>query len=238
MTKVYYSLPAAGLANFKCTVHPDWHSYMVSALNGKEIANDDSHLVLLNQVKITLHAHMKGGSSLEFNDPPDNRARPLDAASERLIGDLHQTVEQTLQGFMQFWKPFVDGTIIPKSTEVDLDQIDNGYRLRGKSAKIPLTEDFDRGLIMQHLGVTVNGTTISLTPGFQNTDHGLLVNSYHAHIQFLGTAQQETAESKVFVEYQTIDSLPLPSKINMTVTRNAQTLTLNFTLDECIVDHL
>ena len=63
---MYYSTAKAGLNGFDCAVHPDWHTVFASADPGAAISDSDSRLVLLNGVAITLHARLKGGSTLDW----------------------------------------------------------------------------------------------------------------------------------------------------------------------------
>ena len=114
--KMYYSTRAAGLDGFDCDVHPDWRTLFSSANNGATLPDDDARLTTLKPVKIALHARMAGGSTMEWNRPP-SPDKPLDADSTAMLDQLHQATEQTLQGFLQFWTPFVDGSVVPASSE-------------------------------------------------------------------------------------------------------------------------
>ena len=102
--KLYSSSARAGLTGFDCTIHPDWRALFASASDGDAVAENDPRILLLNGVKITMHARMKGGSAIEWlaNSSAD---KPLDQNSTDLLDAMHRTVEQTLEGFLQFWGP-------------------------------------------------------------------------------------------------------------------------------------
>ena len=114
--KLYYSTDKTGLARFDCAVHADWRTVFLDAGNGAPVAEDDPRVLLLNSVKVTLHARMKGGSGIDWN-PPAHPAKPLDQDSIELLDKMQAGTAQMLQGFMQFWPPFVDGSVVPDSSE-------------------------------------------------------------------------------------------------------------------------
>lgn len=231
-SKLYYSTAKAGLDGFDCTVHPDWPQLFISAQKGAAIAADDSRVQLLNSVKVTLHARMKGGSILDWSAPA-NPDKPLDQDSTSLLDGMHKATEQTLQGFLQFWIPFVDGSAVPSSSEgLEVTQNEKGYKLHALTEGTEVTEQLDTSLLLQHFNVVMSSATVDFAPAYKYTDKGLLVNSFLAHILPAGAPPEQVQELHVAIEYQAIDGFPIPAKLFMEV---INTGTFNFALDGCTV---
>jgi hypothetical protein len=232
--KLYYSTAKSGLNGFACAAHPDWHTLFLSASKGAAVAADDPRIVLLQTVKITLHGQLKGGSTLDWNTA-SNPAKPLDQDSTNMLENMHKATNQTLQGFMQFWAPFVDGSVIPANSEgLEIAQTANGHSIHLDASGTSLTEVFDSSLILQQFDVVVTGgTTVNFTPTYKPTQNGLLVSAFKAHIQPAGVPPGQAQEMQVEIEYQTLGGFPIPAKINMDVVNSG---TFNFVLDGCTVN--
>ncbi|HKI12064.1 MAG TPA: hypothetical protein VKA02_08115 [Candidatus Acidoferrum sp.] len=232
-SKLYYSTAKAGLDGFDCTVHPDWRQLFMSAQKGAAIAADDPRVQLLNSVKVTLHARMKGGSILDWSAPA-NPVKPLDEDSTSLLDGMHKATEQTLQGFLQFWIPFVDGSAVPSSSEgLEVTQNEKGYKLHALTEGTEVTEQLDTSLLLQQFNVVMSSATVDFAPAYKYTDKGLLVNGFLAHILPAGAPPEQEQELHVTIEYQAIDGFPIPDKLFMDV---VNTGTFNFALDGCTVN--
>jgi len=230
--KLYYSSAKDELAAFDCAVHPDWHTLFVTAQKGAAVAEDDPRIVLLKTVNITLHGRLKGSSTLDWN-PPAHPGAPLDQDSVTLLDNMHSALDQTLQGFMQFWTPFVDGSSIPSNSEgLQITQNDSGYALHAEQGDTKVTELIDNNLILQHFDVVLNGTSIKFEPSYKTTAKGLLVNEFQAHILPAGAPPEQVQDMHVSIEYQTLDGFPIPARLNMSVANSG---TLNFVMDGCSV---
>jgi len=227
--KLYYSTAKAGLDGFACSVHPDWNALFASANKGTETASGDPRIALLNSVRITLHAHLKGGSTVDWDSP----ANPTED-SAKLLSAMHQATEQTLQGFLQFWTPFVDGSAAPANSEgLEMTPTENGYRLHANQDGTEVTELMDSNLVLRHFDVAMSSSTVKFVPTYQATEKGLLVEGFLAHILPAGAPPEQEQEMHVTILYQTLDGFPIPSKLLMEV---VNTGIFNFTMDGCTVD--
>jgi hypothetical protein len=230
--KLYYSSAKAGMDGFDCAVHPDWRALFARANKNTAIAEDDPRIVLLNSVAITLHARMKSGSTLEWIQAP-SPDKPLDEDSTAMLDNMHQATEQTLQGFLQFWTPFIDGSVVPASSEgLRIDTNMKGYTLHAEDNGTQLTEFFNRDLVLEEFNVAMNGSALRFTPSYKATGKGMLVSSFVAHIQAPGKTPEQAEEMHVQVEYQTVGGFPIPARLNMEV---VGTGIFNFDFDGCKV---
>jgi hypothetical protein len=230
--KLYYSSTKEGLSGFTCAVHPDWHALFESAQPGAAISSADERIALLNSVKITLHARMKGGSTMDW-EPAADPSNTLDHDSTTLLTNMHQATEQTFQGFLQFWTPFVDGSAIPESSAgLDIAPAGNGFSLHSKQDGTEVTEILGSSLLLEHFDVDLNGSSVKFVPSYQSTAKGLLVTGFQAQIRQQGASPEQTQEMRVGIEYKTVEGLPIPAQLNMQV---IGTGVFNFALDACAV---
>jgi hypothetical protein len=228
--KLYYSSAKAGLAGFDCQIHPDWHTLFASAGNGQAVADDDPRIALLKSVKITMHARMKGGSTIEWvaDSDPD---KPLDQSSTEMLDAMHRSIEETLEGFLQFWSPFMEVSVVPDSGEgLEITHTPTVHTIRASQSGTELTEVFSSKLVLEQFNVNMNGTSIKFLPIYTATPQGLLVNAFEAHILPAGaTAGQEQA-MKIDIEYQPVDGLTIPARLKMNVVGTGQ---FDYAFDGC-----
>jgi len=233
--KLYYSYSrnGNGLDGFDCTVHPDWKKIVIVASKGASDASTEQHIQLLNGVKLQLHAHLMGRSTLDW-DESSNIGKTLDEDSLTLITGMHQATEQTIQGFLQFWAPFMNGSVVPSSSQgLDITQSARGYKLVAVQGDTSVTERFDPKLVLQEFDVAMSGAAMSFSPSYKATKEGLLVTSFTAHIRPPESASAKSQEMHVSIEYETVDGFSIPARLSMDV---VNTGTFDFVFDGCKVN--
>jgi hypothetical protein len=227
--KLYFSTKAAGLEGFDCDVHPDWPAIFNSVSKGVPVADNDARVLALKPVRIAVHARLGGGSTVDWV-LPTAQDKPLDSDTSAMMEQVQKGIEQIVLGFLQFWTPFVDGSVIPASSEgVTVTRSPGQYMLHNHQNGTELTEVFSSEMMLRHFNVMMGGTSIQFAPYYEQTDKGLLVNRFDALIQ----AAQSSApaqEMHVKVDYAQIDGLPIPSRLNIEV---VGTGTFNMALDGC-----
>lgn len=231
---LYYSSAKAGLGGFDCEVHPDWKTLFASANAGSPVDANDARILLLESVKINLHADLRGGSTLDWT--PESAGQTLDADSTALLKQMHEVTEQTLEGFVQFWTPFVDGSVVPASADgLTITHTGNGNTIHAQDSQTALTETFSNDMLLQHFDVDVNGISLKFQPDYKPSSQGLLVKSFRAHVQPAGVPPAEAQEMHVDIDYQTLEGFPIPSHLQMDVSDTGK---FNFVLDGCTVSRL
>jgi hypothetical protein len=232
---LYYSTAKAGLGGFDCTVHPDWRTLFASANAGSQVDADDARILLLQSVKISLHADLQGRSTLKWT-PDQNPAQPLDQDSSTLLSKMHEVTEQTLEGFLQFWTPFVDGSVVPASAAgLTITHTGSLNTIHAEESDTALTETFTNDMLLEHFDVNANGISIKFQPAYKPTVQGLLVKSFQAYVQPTGGQPDQAQQMHVDIEYQTLEGFPIPSRLNMEMTNTGK---FNFVLDDCTVSRL
>lgn len=228
--KLYYSSSKAGLTGFDCAVHPDWHTLFVTAKKTEASPEDQANLDLLNTVKITLHARMMDRSTIDWT-VDSNPDKPLDDTSTALLDGMHQSVEQSLQGFLQFWTPFIEATVVPNSSQgLEITHTPTNHTIHAQQGATELTEIFSNNRVLEQFNVTLNGVSIKFAPTYKPTDQGLLVNAFIARISPPGVSPDHAQVMKIAVDYQSLNGLVIPSRLNMEV---IGTGVFNFGFDAC-----
>ena len=231
--KLYYSTRSAGLTGFDCAVHPDWPKLIQSSETQGNVAASSESLTLLKSVAINLHARMNGGSVVEWVQP-SNASKPLDQASAEMLDQMHKAMEETLTGFMQFWTPFVDGSIVPPNSKgIEIRHSPSGLSLLLKQPDAIVMEVFSNELVLKEFRIVTGGKSIDLAPSYDSGDDGLLVNRFVAHIGPAKASATDVQEMDVEIYYQTVGDFPIPSRLNVEV---VGTGAFNLKLDGCRVN--
>jgi hypothetical protein len=234
-SSLYYSTTKQGLTGFDCTVHPDWANIFktVEKSKGTPTTAVDKPVALLNSVKVTIHARLTGpGSGMDWA-PPDPTAPP-DPESIELLDQMHQSTGGTLQGFLQFWTPLVNGSVIPDSSAgIEITKTATGHTIHAMDGETSLTEVLDEAGVMKQFKVEMSGAKISFEPTYKPTPNGLLVSNFAAVIQPPGATPEQQQKMNVGVEYQTIQGFMIPRTLSMDV---VGTGTFAFTFDGCTVN--
>ena len=229
--KLYYSSSKAGFKGYDCALHPNWQALYSSKSSGSLSAADTSAVALLNSVKIALHARMDSGSIVDWNPP----AQQLDTTQTALLGQMHDALNQMVQGFMQFWTPFVESQVVPDSSDgLEMTATaDGGMKIHVATQQVEVNEVFDSGHILRQYGVIMSGTKVDVTPTYSPSDHGLLISHFHALIQ-AKDEPQKAQEMNVDVAYQWLEGFPIPATLDMDVKGVAG---LNIAFENCTVQH-
>lgn len=234
-SKLYYSTARAGLNGFDCAVHPDWRALFETSSPGTVVSDDEAHVALLKTVRINLHAHMQGGSTLDWN-ADQNPGEPIDNASSQMLTKMREATEETLEGFMQFWTPFVDGSVVPGSSQgLTITHTGTAHTIHAEQDGTALTETFSKDLLLERFDMDMKSVSLKFQPAYQATDQGLLVKSFQAHVQPAGSAPDQAQDMHVDIEYQTLDGFPIPARLRVEIAHSG---TMNFVFDGCTVSRL
>lgn len=227
---LYYSMPK-DLASFDCAVHPEWRDVFAIANPSVYIRDNDPRLRLLDSVKITMHAAMRQGSTIHWEAPATHRP-VLNREQADLLESMHKATEQTLLGFLQFWKLFVDGSTIPtpRQTIEIVASEEGGRRIRSELGSASVMERFDQQMLLKELDIETASSTLEFAPTYVSTSKGMLAVGIGARIRQKPAGAEKPQTMRVALDYAEVDGVWLPSRLDMTV---AGTGTFNFRLDGC-----
>jgi len=229
-SKLYYSTKKAGLAGFDCAVHPDWRSLFLSANNTTTLsAEAEQKVTALNAVAIVVHAHLDGTANLDWTPPAGAASSDI----SQLLNTMRDASTQTLGGFVQFWSPFVDGSVIPVNSKgLNMGPTaDGGMRIHAADKDTDVVEIFGSDRVLKEYDVILADAETDFTPEFSQTDQGLVVTHFHAFIKPKASGAQ-TLEMQVGVTYSNVDGFPIPARLDIVEVGQG---TFNFTFDTCSV---
>lgn len=220
---LYSSTEREGLTGFDCTVQPDWRTMIASANAGKVDALGERKIAALNGAQVTLHAKTDGTATIDFNAPTP----PPDLAD--VMNTFSSATKQSLGGFVQFWSPFANETVIPDTSQgVDFAPTPDGGRILNiAGGGTTVTETFDANDVLREYDVHMSGVTALFTPTFSPSPGGLRVTKFLAHYQTQGQPDQEM---QVWVTYGQVGGYTIPSEVDMTLVGSA---TFNVALTGC-----
>jgi hypothetical protein len=231
-SQLYYSSAKAGLRGFDCQIHPDWRTTILSEHTDQTAVATSPEVQLLKSVTITLHGRLSGGSTVDWNPPPS--ATPLNPQSEDLLDHMHQGVERSLTGFMQFWAPFVDGSVIPATSQgIEITHSETVHTIHADQEGVSLTEILGKDLVIQQFNVVTGDAKINFSPRYKSTAQGLLASGFNANMQGPSEAAGQAQHMQVEVEYQTVSGFPIPARIVMEVAGGEK---FDFALEECVAN--
>jgi hypothetical protein len=231
-SQLYYSSAKAGLRGFDCRIHPDWRTTILSEQTNPTATATSPEVQLLKSVTITLHGRLTGGSTIDWNPPPS--AAPLNPQSQDLLDHMHQGVERSLTGFMQFWAPFVDGSVIPATSQgIEITHAETVHTIHADQEGVSLTEILGKDLVIQQFNVVTGDAKINFSPRYKSTAQGLLASGFNANMQGPSEAADQAQHMQVEVEYQTVSGFPIPARIVMEVAGGEK---FDFALDECVAN--
>ena len=231
-SQLYYSSAKAGLRGFDCRIHPDWRTTILSEQTHQTVTAASPEVLLLKSVTIILHGRLTGGSTIDWTPPPS--AAPLDPKSQDLLDHMHQGVERSLTGFMQFWAPFVDGSVIPATSQgIEITHSETGHTIHADQEGVSLTEVLGKDLVIQQFNVVTGDAKINFSPHYKSTAQGLLASGFNANMQGPSEAADQAQHMQVEVEYQTVSGFPIPARIVMEVAGGEK---FDFALDECVAN--
>lgn len=227
--KLYYSTEMTGLEGFDCAVQPEWRGMLTNGTNGGAVAESDPRLSLLRPIQVHLYAHLNGDANIDWQAP----TTPPNDESAKLVESLHQATEGTLVGFVRYWAPFVNGSVIPQTADgQQITSTAKGYRIHSDQGGTAFTEELDSKLLLHEFDVDMGGMTVHFTPTFKPTEKGLLVDNFVALSAPVGQSAAKPQELHVGIEYKKVEGFPIPSKLVMQVV-NAGTFL--YALDGCRV---
>jgi hypothetical protein len=226
-TTLYDSTTKSGLHGFDCQVHPDWKGIIASSRGGAPVSGDDPRLALVSGAKITLHARMAGGSTLDWQA---SAGEPLSPSDQALEERAHRGIENTLLGVLKLWIPLVDGSVAESLGEegMTIAATDSGYTVR--SGDKLLTENFDGGLLLKRYLTTDAGATVDIAPTYEQEPHGLRLTAFSAQVSPGSGAGSKAQQMAVAVAYQSVSGQQIPAAFNIDV---AHVVRMNFKLDGC-----
>ena len=203
----YYSLKDQGLAEFQCITVPNWQLLLTEQ---KLDADQVSRAVqLLNKIQFSVSLVAGGEARVTHNE--------VFAENEEVakgLSQIYSGMEQMTTGFFQTWSAFSMSPALPEiGGDYQLEKTGTEYRLSYKDGTADVVTLLDRDFVMSYLKTTTPEFDSTIRPQFKKTAQGLLMTGYSA--TYTGKSAADTTELQIAIDYQTVDELQLPQKLDL-----------------------
>ncbi len=227
--QAYYNLRSEGLAEFECSVTPNW-SLLLADLSKSNPSAADRAVKTLSELHFNARLGRDGKVHLTHNDVPAQNQQMADG-----LRQIYGGMEQALSGFFDSWSPFMLSRPFPEvDSQYRLEDVGPQYVLsykEGATTDIKTTMGKDFAIS----DLTVKSATFDSTiqPKFIRTPKGFLFTSYEASYQSASPA--DATQLKVQIGYQEVDGLQLIHKLNLTGAYAGTPFAVELTFSECKV---
>jgi hypothetical protein len=203
----YYSLKDQGLAEFQCTAVPNWQLLLTEQKLDADTVN--RAVLLLNKIHFSVSLAAGGEARVTHNE--------VSAENEEVAKGLRQIysgMEQMTTGFFQTWSAFSMSPALPEiARDYQLEKTGTEYRLSYKDGTADVVTILDRDFAMSYVKTTTPEFDSTIRPQFKKTAKGLLLAGYSA--TYTGKSAADTTELQIAIDYQTVDELQLPQKLDL-----------------------
>jgi len=224
----YYNLHHEGLSGMECSLTPNWES-MLKDVRKQDPNAADNAIKTLNQLHFV--------TSLAADDSVKLTHNELTGQSDQMMSALKQIyggMEQMATGFFDTWKVFMLQPPFPEvNSKYQLESAGSKYKLIYKEGTTNVVTNMGRDFAITDMQITTPQFNSVIKPSFSKTPKGLRLTAYEATYQS-GKAE-ETTFLKVFVDYQDVDGLSVPQKLNLSGTYGTQPFNIELTFSGCQV---
>jgi hypothetical protein len=221
----YYSLKDQGLAAFQCTIVPNWRLLLTEQKLDR--AKVDRAAALLNNIHFSISLETGGEAKVTHNEVSAENAEVAKG-----LNQIYSGMEQMTTGFFQTWSAFSMSPALPEiDGEYQLDKTPTEYRLSYKDGTADIVTLLNRDLATSSLKTTTSEFDSTITPQFKKTAKGLLMTGYEA--TYKGKSAADTTELQIAIDYQAVDQLQLPQKLDLKGTYGGSPFHVEVTFSGC-----
>ena len=203
----YYNIPKRGVAEFQCSITPDWTTMLAEQLK-TEVKPDNPGLTLLRGVHFWVSVSGTGKTKLSHEaDVSPMSKSDLDNFQKAIGG-----VEETVDGFWKSASIFLLTSAFPRpETAYGLTEKDGSYVISYAEGKYDVVTTLAKNdYAIAEIKVTSSALSSSLKPKFTKADGALLLVGYDSEYR-LGS--EGRSHISVQIKYQDVEGLHLPSEL-------------------------
>jgi hypothetical protein len=221
----YYSLKDQGLADFQCTIVPNWHLLLTE--QKLDAATVDRAVLLLDKIHFSVSLAAGGEAKVTHNEVSAENAEVSKGLSQ-----IYSGMEQMTTGFFQTWSAFSMSPALPEiEADYQLEKTGTDYRLSYKEGTAGIVTLLDRNFVMSSIKTTTSEFDSIIKPQFKKTAKGLLMTGYQA--SYTGKSAAQNTELQIAIDYQAVDQLQLPQKLDLKGTYGGSPFHVEVTFSGC-----
>ena len=215
----YYDMQSAGAKSFSCNVEPEWDTFFAS---GRRSPDSPFH-VYLRQARLRFTQPLQGESQVTWIGP----AGPPPPGTEAAAKQMEQSFHAMVDGFLQAWKPTLNGTMLPAQLVNNFTPYGDGYQLvvkdeEGRETLVTL----DHSLNIHHLSVNGVKLHVEADTVFAPSPKGLVLTRIDTVSQPKGSTEPAD-RSSLEVTFADVAGFELPA--SMTVRTGSIVIPMHFT---------
>lgn len=224
----YYNLRSEGLAEFQCSVTPNWKA-LLADLSRSDPDAADRAVKTLSNLHFNARLGRDGKVRITHNDLAAQDQKMADALQQ-----IYGGMEQMTSGFFDTWSAFMLNHPFPEvESEYQLKALGPDYLLSYKDGPSDVTATMGRDFAIHHLKAKSTEFDSTLEPKFTKTPKGFLFTSYEATYES-GSASEST-QLKVQIGYQEVERLLLVQKLNLSGSYGRSPFAIEVTFSDCKV---
>ncbi|HEY6252138.1 MAG TPA: hypothetical protein VI685_19440 [Candidatus Angelobacter sp.] len=224
----YYNLRDEGLAEFECSVTPNWKALLADQRKA-DPAGADSAINTLSQLQFNAKLGADGKVKLTHNE--------LSGQSEEMkkaLAQIYGGMEQMTSGFFETWSLFMLDHPFPEvASEYQLEAVGPQYRLSYKDGAASVATTMGRDFAISSLDVTSKEFKSSIQPKFNRIPKGLLFSAYDA--SYTSNTPTEATQLKVQIGYQEVDGMQVLKQLNLSGTYGGSPFAVELAFSDCKV---
>ncbi len=221
----YYSLKDQGLAEFQCTIIPNWQTLLTEQKLDADTVNRAT--LLLNKIHFTVSLAAGSDAKVTHNN--------VSAENEQVakgLSQIYSGMEQMTTGFFQTWTAFSLTPALPEvGADYQLEATAAEYSLSCKDGTADVVTKLDRDFAINYLKTTTPEFDSIIRPQFKKTAKGWLLSGYRA--SYVGKSAADTTELQITIDYQAVSDFQIPQKLDLKGTYGGSGFHVEVTFSGC-----
>ncbi|MGB9464679.1 MAG: hypothetical protein WBR10_06170 [Candidatus Acidiferrum sp.] len=204
--QTYYSLKSEGLAEFQCSMTPNWE-FLLQDQRKADPTSIDAAIQKLQALHFGLTLGLDGNAKVTHNELP--------AENEQVASGLKQVysgMEQMASGFFQTWSAYMISPALPDpGVDFQLELVGSGYRVTYKDGTADVVTTLGQDFVMTDQRIKTSEFDTTIKPQFKKGPKGFILAGYQA--SYRGATAAEATELNVAIDYQEVNGLQFPQEI-------------------------
>lgn len=222
----YYSLQREGLAEFTCSLAPDWGK-MLAGVRESDPAEAERRLKIFQQIHFQVKALIVGMIDVKHSYSGEEHPELADNMQH-----IYHGIEQMVTGFFDTWKGFVMVPFLPEtSADFNIQKKGAQYRLTYSEGDVAVVTQLDPNLMITSTRITSSEFDSTIKPQFTRVDGGLLLSGYDG--TYVGGSPATKAVIRVRIDSQVVDGFQLPGKIAVSGSDDGSAFAIDLFFTDC-----
>lgn len=222
----YYSLKDQGLAEFQCTMAPNW-AFLLSDQRKNDPTGIDAAIEKLKALHFGLTVGLDGNAKVTHNE--------LTAENDQVANGLKQVysgMEQMATGFFQTWSAYTISPAFPdEATPFEINAIGSDYVISYKEGAAEVTTTMAKDYAISSMRVKTAEFDSTIKPQFKKIPKGLLLSGYQA--LYRGATPADATDLDVTIDYQEINGLQFPQEVSLSGSYGASPFKVKVNFTAC-----